>query len=104
MSLQETESTTVILKIVGKNFKVKCPKSMHSELQDAASYLNDKMLVAQQKDKFSSMDHLAIVAALNISHELLLARKKQQCSDDYDICHTKLENLAQKISDALEIE
>ena len=101
---QET-NTEVILNIGGKNFKIICPQDKCDELQQAAAYLDNRISLAQQKDEFASLVNLAIIVALNISHELLLEKKREhkieKLANNYD---DQLKNLAQKISEALEIE
>ena len=101
---QET-ATAVTLNIGGKNFKIICPKDKYDELQQAAAYLDNKILLAQQKDEFAPLVHLAIIVALNISYELLSEKKREQkievLKNNYG---DQLKNLAQKIHEALEIE
>ena len=101
---QET-NTEATLNIGGKNFKIICPQDKHDELQQAATYLDGRISLAQQKDEFASLTNLMVIVALNISHELLLEKKREQkneaLANNYG---NQLKDLAQKISEALEIE
>lgn len=102
MSSDYLISDVVSLIIMGKTFRIKCPRDKKDALQIAASYLNDEMLKICQGDRFSSLEHIAIITALNLSHELFLERKKNQDSASIDECRVKLQNLTKKINQTLE--
>lgn len=71
----------VMINISGREFKIKCPRDKIAELQKAAKYLNEKMQETQHGDRSITIDRVAITAALNITHELIL--EKQLIKKDF---------------------
>ncbi|KZM45787.1 hypothetical protein OA92_00850 [Marinomonas sp. SBI22] len=69
------EKPTVSVDILGQEFKISCPKGHESELQDAAEYLNNQMREIKASGKIIGMEKIAIIAALNITHDMLSSRK-----------------------------
>ena len=72
MSTQKTSSLDV--NILDREFRVACPEDERSELQDAVAYLDKKMREIRDTGKIASVERIAIMAALNIAHELLTTR------------------------------
>ncbi len=102
--MPNSEVDVVAISVVGREFKIKCPKDKISELKEAADYLNDKMREVQHSDKPASIDRVAITAALNISHELMLEKQSsEENSNSLDKLGKKLFDLKDKVELALEI-
>jgi cell division protein ZapA len=72
MSTQKTSSLDV--NILDREFRVACPEDERAELQDAVAYLDKKMREIRDTGKIASVERIAIMAALNIAHELLTTR------------------------------
>lgn len=70
----QMEIDIVNVKIMDREFKIKCPKSKTQELQSAALYLDSRMRNFNKGDPSLNIDRLAIVTALNVTHELLAYR------------------------------
>ena len=62
---------TVIVKILGKDYQVACPPGQHGALIESASYLDAQMGNIRQNGKVIGLERIAVMAALNISYELL---------------------------------
>lgn len=66
---------TIALSILGREYRINCPDGAESELKEAARYLHEKMedikTASSSAGKVVSTDRIAIIAALNITHELL---------------------------------
>lgn len=60
--------------IMGREFCVTCPDEEREELLQAVSYLDKKMREIRDSGKVVGAERIAIMAALNITHELLTAR------------------------------
>lgn len=67
---------TTNIKVMDREFTIKCPPENVAELQQAAKYLEDKMQAIYQGHKSVGTDRIAVVAALNISNELLSLAKR----------------------------
>jgi len=62
------------ISIMGREFRVACEPAEQKSLQEAVEYLNRKMQEIKEQGKVNGLDRIAIMAALNISHEFLTTR------------------------------
>lgn len=65
------KSTTVEVNILDKEYLVACPEDARSELEKAARHLDRKMREIRSSGKVYGTERIAVMAALNITHELL---------------------------------
>ncbi len=65
---------TLAVKILDRELRVACPEEERAELLDAVAYLDRKMREIRDGGKVISVERIAIMAALNIAHELLTTR------------------------------
>ncbi|MDO8311323.1 MAG: cell division protein ZapA [Sideroxyarcus sp.] len=72
MSNSKTSSLDVT--ILDREFRVACPDDERAELLDAVAYLDKKMREIRDAGKIASVERIAIMAALNIAHELLTTK------------------------------
>ena len=66
----------VKVSILGRDFAVACPDDQRDALSRAAMHLDKKMREIQKSGKVIGMEKCAIMAALNITHELLVYQAK----------------------------
>ena len=97
-----TEISVVNIKIMDRDFKVKCPKDKMPELEESASYLNNKMREMYKSEKIVSLDRIAVIAALNIAYDLIV-HKRQNNSYISGIVN-RIYRLQNKISQVLVAE
>ena len=62
------------INVMGREFRVACPESEQKELLEAVDYLNRKMDEIRDSGKVIGVERIAIMAALNIAHELLTTK------------------------------
>ena len=67
-------STTLDIKIQGREYRVACPPEETDSLQAAAELLNARMAEIAKTTKATG-ERLAVMAALNLAHELNQARQ-----------------------------
>ncbi len=60
--------------IMGRSFKVACPPEDRAGLLEAVDYLDRKMQEIKDSGKVANLERIAIMAALNITHEFLNTR------------------------------
>jgi cell division protein ZapA len=65
---------TLDVSILDREFRVACPQEERAELLDAVAYLDKNMREIRDAGKITSIERIAIMAALNIAHELLTTR------------------------------
>jgi cell division protein ZapA len=62
---------TLDVKILDRELRIACPDEERSELLDAVAYLDKRMREIRDAGKIASVERIALMAALNITHELL---------------------------------
>ena len=69
-----SEAKSLQITIMGRDFRVACPEDEQAGLLEAVDYLNKKMLEIREGGKVIGLERIAIMAALNIAHELLTTK------------------------------
>ena len=67
----------VSVRILEKEYQVACLPEERSELLDSAEYLNGKMREIRDGGNIVGLDRIAVMAALNLAHELLKAQSQR---------------------------
>lgn len=70
------KSIPVAVNIMGKEYKIGCPEGEHESLIASATLLNDKMHEIKKNGKIIGAEKIAVMAAINIAHELLLVNNQ----------------------------
>ena len=83
------------IKIFGHTYQIKCTSDEASSLQEAAKYLDAQMRKINQSSHSKNTERLAIVAALNITHELMYFKKQKNV--DVDVMHGHIKSLQNRI-------
>jgi len=65
------DSKSLQINVMGREFRVACPDDEQKGLLEAVDYLNRKMAEIRDGGKVIGLERIAIMAALNIAHELL---------------------------------
>jgi cell division protein ZapA len=69
-----SEVRGVDVNIMGREFTVSCTDEERAGLMSAVNYLDKKMKDIQATGKIVGVERIAVMAALNITHELLNAK------------------------------
>ena len=70
-------SSTTSVKILDKEYRISCPQDEEASLQKAAQLLNEKMKEIKSGGKVIGLERIAVMAALNMSYELLQTKDNQ---------------------------
>ena len=62
---------TLEIKLLDRELRVACPEEERGELLDAVAFLDKRMREIRDAGKIASIERIALMAALNITHELL---------------------------------
>jgi len=89
----------ISVKILNKEFQVNCPEGCEEQLFEAAHYLDQKMREIRKLGRVIGTERVAIMAALNLSNELLTFR--QQKAVYVHSVSEQIERLQNKIDEAL---
>ncbi|OIQ47377.1 MAG: hypothetical protein BM565_06955 [Gammaproteobacteria bacterium MedPE] len=70
-------SQELTITLLDKTLSVACPAGQAEALLESAQLLNEQMLKVQQKKPSASLLNVALIAALNLSYELLENKNRQ---------------------------
>jgi cell division protein ZapA len=68
------DSKGLQINIMGREFRVACPEEEQKSLLEAVDYLNRRMQDVRGSGKVVGLERIAIMAALNITHEFLTTK------------------------------
>jgi cell division protein ZapA len=74
-------TTTVRVSILDNEYQVACPIEQKGELLRSAHYLDQQMRSIRKSGKVIGLDRIAVMAALNISHELLKTSERAELAE-----------------------
>lgn len=73
-----SEASRVSIRILEKEYHVACPAEERHALLDSAELLNKRMREIRDSGKIVGLDRIAVMAALNITNELLHSRSHDE--------------------------
>ncbi len=86
-----SEQETVTVTILDRPFQVACQKDERAALESSARFLDARMREIRSGGKVIGVDRIAVMAALNIAHEMLSSRS------EYDARDMRLATIAQRV-------
>lgn len=96
------QSNTVTVHIMDKEYCISCPAEERSNLEGAARYLDSKMREIRSSGKVIGADRIAVMAALNITHELL--HKHDRLDAEANSAREHVRTLLERVDSALAID
>ena len=90
---------TVTVNILSNEYQIACPADEREALMQAASNLDERMRDIRSAGTIIGLERIAILAALNLSHELLQEKDKVR---DSNSDHQALQRRNEKVDKALE--
>ena len=94
-----SEASPVAVNILDREFLIACAPDERAGLLAAASYLDGKMREVRGASRTQSVDRVAVLAALNMAHELL--QQKQRSESESSVVAQHLQALRAKLDAAL---
>jgi len=92
--------STMNISIMDREFCISCPDEEREEIQLAVAYLDKKIQEVKEEGKVVGSERIAIIAALSITHELLLQRTENS-SFDIDQFKRRIGLIQKKLDDVL---
>ena len=89
---------TVSIDILDKSYQVACEPEQEAELKQAANDLDDQMRAIRSTGKVIGLERVAIMAALNLSHQVLVIKSGGQPEDPLE---EQLKTITSRIDEAL---
>ncbi|MBL1264772.1 cell division protein ZapA [Methylomicrobium sp. RS1] len=98
--MSTVKKEAVVLTIMGKEYKIACEPEERQRLIESAQLLDKQMRQIRDSGKVNGADRIAVMAALNLVHELSFL-KSQNDSLRFDF-GSSLADMIQKIENVLE--
>ena len=95
----KSKAQPTVVKILDKEYRIACDPDEVDGLRSSAQYLNDQMRLIRDKGSVIGADRVAVMAALNITHELL--HKTTDSETISDIVSKRIKSLREKVEVAL---
>lgn len=70
-----SNDNSLVIHLLDKEYRVACPAGEQNNLIAAARHLDEKLRAVRDEMGVVGLERIAIMAALNMSHELLTANK-----------------------------
>ena len=90
------QQDSITISILDKDYRVACPEDEKETLLASASVLNKRLRDIKNKGAVIGTERIAIMAALNLSHELLTGKAIEQqhaeLNDRIDSLSTKIDS------------
>jgi cell division protein ZapA len=94
--VSKTEALTI--KIMDKEYRVACPPEEKDNLLASADLLNSKLKEIKQQGSVIGTERIAIMAALNLSHDIL---SNQSLSAENNDLNKRIDALSERITDSM---
>jgi len=95
----KSTATGCQINILGKEYTVACPEEKRDELIATAAYLDKNMREIQQSGAVLGTERVAVMAALNIAHDLLSLREDTGLTVEME---NRIKNLRRNLEEALD--
>lgn len=92
---------TVFVKILDKEYQVACPREERQALMESAQLLDERMKAIRGSGAVIGLERIAVMAALNLSHELLQAKSSSPAPVGIATDKADLQRLSDKIERVL---
>lgn len=86
------------IKIMDKEYRVACPEEEKDNLRASANLLNDKLREIKQQGSVIGTERIAIMAALNMSHDIL---HNEALTAEHSDLNQRIDALSQRINDSM---
>ena len=93
-----SKTDAISITVMGKEYRVACPPEERDNLVASAELLNQKLNEIKKQGSVIGTERIAIMAALNMSHEIL---HSQRLSSDMDDLDQRIESLSERISETM---
>lgn len=89
----------VTVRILEKEYKISCPEGEHESLLASARHVNESMKNIREGGKALGAERIAVMAAINIAHELM--NEQNHSTNDLEIV-TRLDSLQKSVDSYIE--
>lgn len=98
---KKVESKAINIRVLDKDYQVACPVDEETALLSSVRLLDEKMREIRDARKMVGIDRIAVMAALNMAHDLLQLQSGDGNDDEDPGLNTKLRSLQNKVEAAI---
>ena len=98
--MSERDSRPLSVRILEKEYFVACPPEERGALLDSAELLNGRMKEIRDSGKIVGLDRIAVMAALNLAHEVIRLRARDS-NVEQETTH-RVRHMRERVEAALE--
>lgn len=100
MITSQEPASTVVVKILDREYQVSCPSDEQDALLKSARHLDENMRKIKARGTIHGLEKISVMAALNTTHELL--QKNRQINEGRHSGAQQIKYLEDKIERALQ--
>ena len=93
-------SRPLSVRILEKDYFVACAPEERSDLLDSAEMLNSRMREIRDSGKIVGLDRIAVMAALNLAHEVITLRARETGSEQ-ELGH-RIKSMRERVESSLQ--
>jgi len=93
------QTIPVTVRILEKEYKISCPEGEHESLMMSAKHVDESMKKIREGGKALGIDRVAVMAAINISHELMMTKREPKLDSNMS---ERIDALQQSVDKALQ--
>ena len=90
------------VQVLDRSYKIKCHQDEAHELRESAQYVDIQMRQIRQASSITNTDRIAVVASLNVVHDLLKLKKQNALL--LARLNERVEELSLRIQEVLEVD
>ena len=98
--MNDREARPLSVRILEKEYMVACAPEERTELLDSAEFLNSRMREIRDSGKIVGLDRIAVMAALNLAHEVMQLRARE--SDGVQEIGHRLKSMRERVETSLQ--
>lgn len=83
--MSKPAANAVLVRILDREYQIACPPEERDALEGAARHLDKRMREIRATGHVIGLERIAVMAALNLSHELLQSQRGGQSSSAPDL-------------------
>ena len=103
MSAKQADKTLQLdVTILGREYKFACKESERPELMQAVALLDKRMREIRDHGKVAAIDRIAVMAAVNLAHDLLRARSADTATSSMPIDAARAQRKIQSMQSAID--
>ena len=102
--MSASEKGGVTINLLGREFRVGCPEGEEQQLMASVEYLNRKMKEVRDTGKVVGNERIALMAALNVTHEYLTKRPPDTSGLDGVAIRRRIVSMQETLDSALDAD